>query len=347
MNSQLDTQITSCLADISQQDWDDLSAGRPFASYQWYSYGEKVLSASQPYYLIVYDHGRAVARATFWTVRDQPLPRSLRSLRKPLSFFFRYCPLLVCRSPVSDTSGLILPNSPLRAAALQAILTAARRVGQKAHASFLIFDYLTPSEAELHEWPAPISKYSLSDPGTYLPLQWESYDEYLKGMSKQGWKKFRYERNKAAQMGLEVTGLPEVDRIDEAMPLIRSVEERHNSSPKPWARAMLEQAGMVPSTWVSARIDGRLVGCAISLADENVQIATLLGLDYNCKDVYFQIIYALVRNAIEHGSSVLRMGSGAYDFKQDLGFQMEYQNYLRYTGQNPLFRLVGTLAAHV
>ncbi len=52
--------------------------------------------------------------------------------------------------------------------------------------------------------------------------------------------------------------------------------------------------------------------------------ATLLGLDYGFPKwqyVYYQVIYGLIRTAIEAGCKELYGGGGAYELKRRLGFQ--------------------------
>lgn len=88
---------------------------------------------------------------------------------------------------------------------------------------------------------------------------------------------------------------------------------------------------------------GQLVGCGLLLADGESRLATLLGLDYRIPYVYFQIMYAAIRDAISDGARLLRAGSGAYDFKRRLGFQTETNNHLRFSGQTWLLGRLGRL----
>lgn len=341
----LRVQATNQITEIRAEEWDAISAGRPFSSHAWYRYGEQSMTGCRPLYLIVRRDGRPVARASFWLVPNEPLPTAEIPQRwnTLLRAFLRRWPLLICRSPLADTGGLVLPDTPEQEPALRALIAEAQAFARRARASYLIFDYMDAQLAHMAGWPGKWSLLRLSEPGTCLPITWDSYDHYLKDLSKSAWKDYRRQANQAERMGLQVnTGEP-VDR-EEALPLIRAVEQRHGSLPKPWAEDMLRCAGQVPSTWITARIDGRLVGCGLLLQDNGVFLATLLGLDYTCSYVYFQILYRAIRETISQGGTLLRAGSGAYELKQRLGLQIEDNNHLRFAGQTRLLNWVSSLA---
>lgn len=341
----LKIQAANRIVDLKADEWDALSASRPFSSHAWYRYGEQAMTGCSPLYLIVRQGGLPVARASFWLVPNEPLPTG--EIAKPwdslLRAFLKRWPLLICRSPLADTGGLVLPDTPVRDQALRAIIEAVRQFGRNARASYLIFDYLDAQQAGLSGWPGKWSVLRLSEPGTFLPIIWNSYDQFLNDLSKSAWKDYRRQANRAERMGLQVTTGEPVNS-GEALPLIRAVEQRHGSLPKPWAGDMLRCAEQVSSTWITARIEGRLVGCGLLLQDNGVFLATLLGLDYSCSYVYFQILYRAIRETISQGGRMLRAGSGAYDLKQRLGLQIEDNNHLRFAGQNQLLNWLGSLA---
>jgi predicted N-acyltransferase len=341
-----EVRAAHCIEDMDRETWDGFSSGRPFASHGWYRYGERAMPGCPPLYVSVFRRGEMIARASFWLVRDEPLPLPARLLRAGLRRFLAARPLLVCRSPLADASGLILPAAPHRQAALERILAAAEEFGRSAKASFLVFDYLDPRQAGLADWQAHFMQVQFSEPGTRLALVWDSFEDYLRGLSKPAWKDYRRQLNQARRNDLEVTTRPAADLdIEEALPLIRGVETRHGAPPKPWARTMLANASLNGATWIEARSKGRLAGCGLLLADGDARLATLLGLDYSVPYVYFQLMYAAIREAIAQGARLLRAGSGAYAFKHRLGFETEPNNQLRFAGQTRLLGQIGRLVA--
>ena len=126
-----DIQIVRSVDEVGQSAWDRLGDGQPFASYRWYRYGEVALFDCVPVYIILNQHGEPVARATFWVIRNEPLPIPWRPARWAAQGLLRRWPLFVCRSPLSSSSGLILPEPPLRSPALEAIKQIAMEEGKE------------------------------------------------------------------------------------------------------------------------------------------------------------------------------------------------------------------------
>jgi hypothetical protein len=120
----------------------------------------------------------------------------------------------------------------------------------------------------------------------------------------------------------------------------------HHSSVTPLARAILTHAGLVGATWLTAEIGQGLAACGLLLADGKTGVLTLLGRDYSIKFAYFQLVYAAIRRAIESGVQVLWAGSGAYELKQRLGFELVPNNYVTFSTSNRQLRwLAHRLAA--
>jgi predicted N-acyltransferase len=341
-----DLQIVHSVEEIGQEAWDRLSKERPFASYRWYRFGEASLSNDKPIYAILSRRGEMVARGTFWLTRQEPLPTSSRVVRRAGEALMRRWPLLICRSPLTSVSGLILPEPPLRDPALQIITQAAREQAYQHRASFVIFDYLSEPETQWPGWPNTFAATIVPDPGTCLVTAWPDFESYLSHLSKSARKDYRRHRNRAADLHVETRCQPLVTALDKttldrAMVLIRNVENHHDSPHTPWARSMLEHACMVNAFWLTAKIEGHLVGCGLLLRDGNTQEMRLLGLDYEVQYVYFQLVYAAILHTIEEQVQVLRGGSGSYEMKQRLGFQLENNNHIVFTGRGPLLQKLG------
>ncbi|MFQ5612281.1 MAG: GNAT family N-acetyltransferase [Anaerolineae bacterium] len=340
-SNDFEVQIAHSVAEIGREAWDRLAAGRPFASFGWYRFAESVLAGDTPLYIILARRGQPLARATFWLKRRELLPIPARAGRLVVEAVIRRWPLLVCRAPLANTSGLILPDSVERGPALQTIARLAQEQARQHRASFLVFDYLQSQEAAGGDWPPGFSPATLPDPGTRLDLAWPTFEAYLKHLSKSMRKDYRRHCNRAADLGVEVESRREVTDLEPALALIRNVEARHNSPPNPLARAILEQARRVDATWITARIEGRLAGCGLLLGDGRAAFLASLGIDYGVRYVYFQLLYRAIRCAIEDGLDFLRGGSGAYKLKQRLGFHLENDNYVTFSTGNRALRWVG------
>lgn len=336
-----DIQVVHSLDQVDQGAWDYLGQGRPFTNYRWYRFGETVLSDDTPVYIILSRGGEAMARGTFWLKRQEAVPIASKLIRRLFEMMFRRWPLSVCRSPLTSTSGLILPEPPLRDEALKTIAQIAQEEAQRHQASLVIFDYLERHQTEWAGWPDTFAPVTLPDPGTRLIIAWPNFESYLQHLRKSVRKDYNRHCNRAADLGIAINRHPAVTNLDEAMLLIRGVEKRHNSAPNPRVRAILENAAMVDAAWLTAKIADRMVGCGLLLGDGGTWFLALLGLDYNVQYVYFQLVYAAIRWAVEEGVQILRGGGGVYDMKQRLGFQLEQNNYVTFAAQSRGLRWLG------
>jgi len=338
------TLIASSVDEVGAQAWDALSASRPFQNARWYRFGESVMENCQPCYVILKQGELPIARATFWRIRNEPLsvPPFIRSILAPI---FRHWPLFICRSPLSNSSGLILPEGEQQNDALTIIAEAASGELRKSRGSFIIFDYLDADQTECPGWPSGFKQLQVADPGTKLALQGDSFSGYLEASHK-----FRihqhYKRSsrEAANLGISVSRQDVCNDPASALELIRNVERRHQSAPNPWARQMLEKMTMVEHTWLAAHIGNQLVGCLLLLEDQGVQIALLPGLTEDVPFAYFMLLYEAIQEAFSKKISLLRWGSGAYETKRRLGFELEHNNNAAFQGNGPIPRLIARLA---
>jgi predicted N-acyltransferase len=332
---ELDVQIVHRTDEIGEAGWNRLADGRAFASYTWYRFAEQVLIHDLPVYIIVSSKGNPIARGTFWLCWQEPLPVDAQPLRTTMQRAFQRWPLLICRAPIANTSGLILPEEPrLQVLALEAIASAAHEFARKHHASFIFFDYM--EEASLI--PAGFADVELPNPGTQLSIQWSCFDEYVQQLGKSARKDYNRHMNRARDMGIRVQVAPQPTRLEEATALMRSVEAHHQVQPNPYLSLMLSNVSLVQSHWLSAELDNQLVGCGLLLRDGDTCSLAALGLNYDVKYVYFQLVYAAIRTAIETGAKAVRGGTNAYEIKQRLGFQIETNNHVVFSAINPLLR---------
>jgi predicted N-acyltransferase len=338
-----EVQIAHSVTEFGQAAWDRLGSERPFASYRWYRLGETVLTQDRPIYVLLARDGEPAARATFWLTRDEPLDMGPRLIvGYVLPALMRRWPLLLCRSPLASSSGLILPADPhLRQAALETIAQVAQELAQQHRVSFLVFDYLEREAKEWPWWPQAFIPATIPEPGTHLRVEWPDFESYLNQLSRKRRKHYRQHQKYGSDMGVEIKLHPSVTRVDETLALIRNVEQRYHAPPTYWTRPLLENAGMVDCVWIAAEIDGRLVGCELMVGDRGHWRVMLLGRDYEFEFVYFLLGYADIRYAIESGAQVLHWGTCTYEVKQRLGFELESNEHLVFTARNRGLRWMG------
>ncbi len=338
-----DVQIAHSVSQVDPAAWDHLGQGYPFASYDWYRFGEAVLFDNRAIYIILSREDEPVARATLWLRKREQIPLSSRVLRYLLQKLLGWWPLLLCKSPLADTSGLILPDSDLRDAALNTIAQVAHAQARQHSVSFAAFIYLEPQDTQ--GWPDPFATAALPDPGTRLFITWPDFDSYMKSLSKSTRKDYRRHRNRAADLGIQVKRHPQVADLDTALRLIRNVETHHNTAPFPWSREMLQNLDLTQATWLTAEIENRVVACGLLVRDGPDAVMRLLGMDYNVKYAYFQLVYEAIAATIEQGARALWGGAGAYKMKKRLGFQLTDDYYTAFAGMGPILRRLGHWAA--
>jgi predicted N-acyltransferase len=345
-----DVQIAHGVEQFSEEVWDRLSGDRPFTSHRWYRFGERAMAYDTPMYVILFRQGEPLARATFWLTSREFIPAQSTLIQRLLETMMRRWPLLICQSALpsaSAASGLLLPEPPLRDAALSTIAEVARELARQHRASFCLFAYLEESETRWPGWPAIYASTAIPGPGTHLDIIWPDFEDYLCHLSKKRRYNIRRNARLAAEQGIEVRCHSTVKDVDAALALHQKVNKRFGARTEPWMRGAMENAGMVDSLWLTAEVDGRLVGCELMLSDRDGWLVTGLGLDYSVDYVYFLLGYEDIRLAIERGARVLRWGSETYQVKQRLGFQIESNIYATFSGRFGLLHRVGRWMAAV
>jgi predicted N-acyltransferase len=330
------------ISDIDALAWDQLSGQSPFQSYHWFTFGERVMADCPPVYLLVYDNNSLIARAAFWLVRNEPLPKMPAPVRLLVRALLKRWPLLICRSPMANTSGLIMKDGLPSEAILERISKTAIAEASKINASIVLFDFL--DESNTLGWPSNFVTLKMPSPGTILKNRWQSLEDFLADGNKKDRQHYKRSLREAEKLGIRLTQHKSIPDIEVALALIRKVEHRYSSSPNPWLSNMLKNIEMVDGTWLEAHINEKLVGCGLIVNDKNVQMTTALGLADNIPYVYFLLIYASLEAAFKRKIEWLRWGTGAYEVKQRLGFELEQNNHSVLAGTNQLTRFLSRIA---
>lgn len=324
--AKLDVQVFNSIHEIEPNIWDQVVAGRGFQSHPWYQFGERAMADCPPTYLIAWDGETPIAGAALFRVYNEPLPLP-EVARRFMASIFKHKPLLICRSPLADTSALLLPGEPLRDTALTTLAQAAHEQFKQQRCSFLIFDYLLTEQLRYPAWPSEFEPVTISEPGTFMPMEWKSFDAYLEAGNKHDRQHYKRSLREAENSGLVLTKHRNVSDIDKALKLIRNVSIWHGSAPNPWTRGLLENFSMIDGTWLEIHKEGELVGCGAVVRDNKFQLAVALGLEDDVPGGYFLLLYTALQEAFEHQVRLVRFGSGAYDVKRRLGFRLEDTNH--------------------
>jgi len=325
--SSITIQTVNSIQDIPPEKWNQLAAGRGFQSHRWYTFGEQAMHDSPPTYLIAWDGDTPVAGMALFQVKNEPLPLP-KVARQFMSSVLKRRPLLICRSPLADTSALLLPGEPLRDEVLPILASAAQDEFKKQRCSFLVFDYLLTEQLKYPSWPPGYEPITVSEPGTYMPMEWESFEAYMDAGNKKDRQHYKRTLKETSQNGIILSRHTTVPDVETALQLISNVSIWHGSAPNPWTRSLLENfSKLEDSTWLELRKEGQLVGCGAILRDNKFQLTSSLGLEDDVPGGYFLLLYAALQDAFEHNARLVRFGSGAYDVKRRLGLRLENTNH--------------------
>lgn len=328
--TKLNVQVFKSIHEIDPEIWDRVAARRGFQSHNWYQFGERAMKDCPPTYLIAWDGDTPIASAALFRVYNEPLPLP-KVARRFMESVLKRRPLLVCRSPLADTSAMLLPGEPLRDEALTAIALAAQTEFKRQRCSFLVFDYLLTEQLRYPSWPSGYEPIAVSEPGTYMPIEWQSFDEYLEKGNKKDRQHYKKSLREAEENGITLTKHNTIPDVDAALELIQNVSIWHDSAPNPWMRGLLENFSMIDGTWIEIHKEGKLAGCGAVVRDNQFQLATGLGLEDDVPGGYFLLLYTALQEAFEHNVRLVRFGSGAYDVKRRLGFHLEDTNHAMVT----------------
>jgi predicted N-acyltransferase len=327
------------ITEIDASLWDGISHQQPFGSYRWHFYAEKVMPECQPFYILVFQDTKLIGRAAFYLSPSEPLPLKPGFLRNIAQQIFRRWPLMIGRTPFANLSGVLLADASTQANVLKIISRAALEQARFCSASFVLFDFVEQELTISPGWESRFRRMMVNDPGTLMECSSPDFESYLSGLGKDERYHYRRIQRKAHELGIVVERHTSAKYLDESLSLIRNVETKHTSTPIPWTRAMLENLDLADGTWLTAHIGNRLVGCGLTLRDNGAQINTALGLVDDVPYVYFALVYESLRLAFENGIRLVRLGSGAYDVKKRLGFQLETNNYVMAASPNSALQL--------
>ncbi len=217
--SKLEVKKYKSIEEISPEAWNQIAAGRGFQSHQWYTFGEHVMADCPPTYLIVWDGDTPIAGAALFNVKNEPLPLP-KVARQFMSSVLKRRPLLVCRSPLADTSALLLPGEPLRDEILPVLASAAQDEFKKQRCSFLVFDYLLTEQLKYKSWPPGYEPITVSEPGTYMPLEWESFEAYLEAGNKKDRQHYKRTLKETSDNGVVLSRHNTIPDVETAVRLI-------------------------------------------------------------------------------------------------------------------------------
>ncbi len=312
-------EVVDTVDSVDAADWDDLSAGTPFAQHRWLRLAELVIAAHEPQYLLLRRDGRLVAAAVGSLERHTGNP----TVNARIGWILRRSPILRVGVPILAAPGVLVRATDRTDADLRALLDAVRRLARRRGVLFSTIDNI--SEADAPAVFATLPRLVPMPADTRLSLVEPSFDDHMRSLPRK--KRAEVERvdRRAAEAGVtvrraDVAELPgaTLDRMLDTV--LDKYGQRLRYLPGMFGRAA-ELLGE-DLTMVVAWRDGELVACATLLRCGDVVAARWMGRDYERTagtSTYPAVIAGIVRHAFMTGARELRLGSSALDTKKHFG----------------------------
>jgi predicted N-acyltransferase len=182
----------------------------------------------------------------------------------------------------------------------------------------------------------------LVEPNMMVNIQWKTFDEYLNAMSK----KYRNRAKSILKKGQEI------ERVNfSAEDMLANTKQIQNLYNNVHLKAKFRMASLTTSYFVEMKRalkdkfnfvgyyhNHKLVGFKTSFILKDETEAHFIGLDYSINkeiELYQNILYDYVKEAIEHSSTKLLLGRTASEIKSTVGAEaLELTCYIRH--RNPL-----------
>ncbi len=261
--------------------------------------------------------------------------------------------MLLLGLPVScGSSHLRFTPGVDRAAVLRLLDEIARDFATEERAHVILFKEFEPAEAgDLTSLEELGYRRCDSLPMNCVPAHYQSFEDYLSGISSAKRYKIQHSRKKAATLGLTfehrsgAEGAAEL-YTDKIHTLYEAVLERakvrFETLPAEFFR---EQARQLPheSLFTFGIHDGRVVGFALSLVCQGRFDQMFMGVDYDLNrklDIYFNLFYEALGAAFERRPRMIYVGQTTDDVKHEkLGaYQIPLTLYVK--ARRPLVRSV-------
>jgi predicted N-acyltransferase len=310
-------QVARSIHEFEPSRWDAVAGSRLPLSHAWLRLLETGALGYHALYLLVEDEQGPLAAAVSpaWAVEwwERAAFRQLLALYPPYS---------------ASTSGLALREGCSLEATFPRLEPLLRKLAWK-HGR-LVTSLTVTSTAEAEYLQKQGFRTLEMSPGTVLPIQWSSYEDYLAAFPSRvrtglGRSRRRAEKGGArVQVGVPILGL---ERQLYAL-LAKTFTLNGSKSPPPFSErffsAAVEQLGE-RVVLIAGYLGDELVGYVLAFHDHHSMITPLAGFDEKARDahVYFVVLQEALRWAIEHGLRRIYMGTTNYHIKERMGFQLQ------------------------
>jgi len=355
----MQTKIIKGIENVDYMLWKDVTAGHPFAGWNWCLYGERAIGAPG-YYVVVCEDGVPLGGACYYVLHTDALPIQNALVHRTVKWYLQRFPMIVARTAYgTNFKGVFLPDEPeKRGAVLQQLLEAGKQITREHRGSFLICDYLEDSDLEF-DWPGCLVLRDFLDVGTFIDTgDYEDFDAYMQDLrqkkGKRPPKEIRRNSRKAKENGIRVEFAKDVADPDRILQLISTIDDKYDEVfDRPYTTEMMEGLTTLDETqafWMTAFVEDDLISCELILFDPDTGVCTptLFGRDQSVDYSYFYTFYEVIRYSIEDLKAArLIGGSGKEHFKLRLAYEPDHRNHFAVYIPSPVNRLIARGLIHV
>lgn len=161
-------------------------------------------------------------------------------------------------------------------------------------------------------------------PGTYLKVEWDSFDDYLGALARRYRRRIRRDMRDSSSLDFELLdsfdhlASPSTQLYMNVVGRCDRVLERLNESFFV-AISRFDQAKLLVAR---EKDTGELRGVNLLMFGEDVMQNLYIGFDYQTNErhrTYFSLVQHSLRLAMEHGCRMVELGSASYEYKARLG----------------------------
>lgn len=326
------TKIAKSIDEVSAEQWKRLFPPS-LENYLFFkTIEESNLKDFSFYYILVYKNDSLVGIAPCFNMVYSLATTVQGYLKNIFLLLGRLCPglfnlkTIICGSPATEGSiGIAEEN---KSEILEAILNKMKQIAKQEHAFAVAFkdfpEYYVPLLNPLvHKGFCKMRGY----PAVKIDLHFNSFEEYLKTLSRSSRKSLRRKFRKVSalkKIECEVTNSIH-HCLDEAYRLYQQVFNKSEVHFEEYTMEFLKKiSDNMPQEvkYFLWRIEGKLVAFNLCLASEDTLIDEFLGLDYSVAyqySLYFITFRDIITWCIENGIKKYESGALAYETKRRLG----------------------------
>lgn len=322
------------IQEIPEKDWISIFPQELENYYFFKALDESDFQGIKFYYAICYKNGVPIGATTLFLM-DFQLDMAVRGWVKYLTHAVKKVfpgllrvKIIFCGSPMRNCMlGIVGEKEPV----LEAIVECMARLAKEEKAAALVFKDLDASYEVLSPYLlARGFKRIASMPNTMMDIDFDSFDGYLKKLSRSSREGFKRKLKKIAQglkFDLEVTSQVDLELSYELhelyMQSVKNSEVEFEELPAGFF-ANISRNNADRAKFFLWRVQGKLVAFAYCLVCEGHFVDYYLGFDYSIAheySLYYLRFKDLINWCIDNKMKVYEMGQSSYEIKRRLGFE--------------------------